>query len=333
MKRSEKIRIKLNYNGSVSVLPGECLKYIDRAKKFDIKVLLLLSSSETLRGGKCAEMIAEVLNCDLQDVKDSLSFWNGTGVIDLDAEESKWPSKKEAETPKEMSSVEIPKRTKVSDVPQYTSDELNLLLEKHAGACELIDECQQILGKIFNTGEVKILMGLIDYLGLEYEYIILLMHYCAEIDKRSMRYLEKVAVSCLDDGITEPADLQAELHRREEKKSFEGKIRSLFGIGSRSFTKKEKTCITAWRESYGYGEDILTKAYEITVNATGNASIPYANAIIEKWYSENLKTLEEIEQYLDKRKAEQEEGASSFDVDDFFNAALKRSYSKEKQGD
>ena len=333
MKRSEKICVKLNYSGSVSVIPSECLNYIDKAKKFDIKVLLCLASSDTLRDGKCPERIAEVLGCGEQEVNDSLSFWNDIGVVAMDIEESKPAPQKETEAPKDAPKTEIPKRTKVSDIPQYTSDELNSLLEKHVGACDLIDESQQILGKIFNTGEVKILMGLIDYLGLEHEYIILLMHYCAEIDKRSMRYLEKVAISCLDDGITDPEDLQEELHRREEKKSVEGKIRSLFGIGSRSFTKKEKACVTAWRESYGYDIGIITKAYEITVNSTGKASIPYANAIIEKWYSENLTTIEEIEEYLNKRKAEQGEGSSSFDVDDFFDAALKRTYSKEKQGD
>ena len=340
MKKVKKINIQLNYKSSVAVLPTSVIKCVDRAKKFDIKVLLCLASSDALRGEDCVARIAKSLDCDEGEVTDSLSFWNGTGIIDVrdaDADDAATvavaPKRSEGVTEAEKVGRETPKRTKVSELPQYTTEELNKMLEKNEGICELIDECQQILGKIFNTADVKILMGLIDFLGLDGEYILVLMHYCAEIEKRSMRYLEKVAVSCLDDGITEAKDLQAELRRREEKKDAENKIRNMFGIGSRSFTKKEKSCISAWRESYGFELDVIGKAYEITVNSTGKASIPYANAIIEKWYTENLKTLEDVEAYLLKYKADHGGEAMSFDVNDFFDAALSRTYSKKKQGE
>lgn len=332
MKKSKKREIRFNYESSVAVIPASALKYIDKAKKFDLKVLFLLASNEISGKEDRVSAIAEILDCGEDDVLGALSFWNGVGVIDTaDTEEPTDPQKKQEKTEEGGKKADTPKRTKVSELPQYTTEELNQLLEKNESMCDLIDECQQILGKIFNTGDVKILVGLIDFLGLDEEYIVVLMHYCAETDKRSMRYLEKVAVSCLDDGITEATVLQAELRSREEKKSFEGSVRNMFGIGSRSFTKKEKSSISAWRENYAFGLDIIGKAYEITVNATGKASIPYANAIIEKWYAEGLKTLEEIEAYLIKDKAEHGEGAVSFDVDDFFDAALKRTYSNESK--
>ena len=336
MKKAEKIHIKLNYDSEVAVIPSSALKFIDRAKKFDIKVLCVLASSDTFRTENGISRIAQALECNEQDVEASVSFWNGTGVIDLCAgqaekakiEEKPPQSKEEAET----KSTVVPKRTKVSELPQYTTEELNKMLEHHEGVCELIDESQQILGKIFNTADVKILMGLVDFLGLDNEYILVLMHYCAEIDKRSMRYLERVAVSCLDDGITEAKVLQETLRAREEKKETENKIRSIFGIGSRALTKKEKGFVAAWISTYGFDFDIISKAYEITVNATGNASVPYANAILEKWYTEGLKTLDEIDAYLAKFKEEKGEGQSSFELDEFFNAAISRSYSDKKQG-
>ncbi|MBR2432209.1 MAG: DnaD domain protein, partial [Clostridia bacterium] len=193
MKKTENLHIKLNYESAVSVLPSSVIELVDRAKKFDIKVLLLISSSDTYRmDGGIARMSSE-LGCEEKDVEASLAFWNGAGVIDV-VEEKSEKTKKSAkenkeEVKKEDTVAPIAKRVKVSDLPQYTTEELNALLEKHEGICALIDECQQILGKMFNTSEVKILMGLVDHLELDEEYILVLMHYCNEIEKRSLRYV------------------------------------------------------------------------------------------------------------------------------------------------
>ena len=334
MKKTEKIHIKLNYESAVSVLPANALNFIDRAKKFDLKVLLLLSSSDTYRAENGVFRMAKELECDEGDVEASISFWNGTGLIDLcevtSEKTSKSPKTLENKDEQSAASVNVVKRTKVSELPQYTTEELNGLLEKYDGVCTLIDECQQILGKIFNTSEVKILMGLVDHLELDNEYILVLMHYCNEIDKRSLRYVEKVAVSCLDEGITEARVLQETLRSREESKKLENKIRNIFGISNRAFTAKEKGLISSWISTYSFDFDVITKAYEITVNATSKPSIPYANAILEKWYTEGLKTLDEVEKYLSKVKEEKAESGASFELDEFFNAALGRSYSDKK---
>lgn len=334
MKKTENLHIKLNYESAVSVLPSSVIELVDRAKKFDIKVLLLISSSDTYRMDGGITRMSSELGCEEKDVEASLAFWNGAGVIDV-VEEKSEKTKKSAkenkeEVKKEETAVPIAKRVKVSDLPQYTTEELNALLEKHEGICALIDECQQILGKMFNTSEVKILMGLVDHLELDEEYILVLMHYCNEIEKRSLRYVEKVAISCLDEGITEAHVLQQTLHAREENRKIENRIRGIFGISNRAFTTKEKGLVANWVGVYGFDFDVITKAYEITVNATGKASIPYANAILEKWYSEGLKTVEQVEAYLSKAAEEKESAGQSFELDEFFNAAISRSYSDKK---
>ena len=79
---------------------------------------------------------------------------------------------------------------------------------------------------------------------------------------------------------------------------------------------------------FKYDLAIIEKAYDITVAATSKPSIHYANAILEKWYAEGVRTLADVEALLEKREQEKaEDSTSSFDIDDFFNAALKRSYS------
>ena len=325
MKKKEKNSIVFNYNTGVVVLPAFALDYVDKAKKFDIKVLMLMSSSEKYREGKFVLEITKALNCEEKDVEASTAFWRGTGVISVVGETLE--EKKDIE--RKVEAVEnTPKRAKVSELPQYTSTELNALLKKHQNVIGLIDECQNILGKIFTASEIKVLMALVDYLGLDNDYILVLMHHCARKEIKSMRYIEKMAVTCLDDGFVEAAVLQEALCAKEDRMELEGKIRGIFGIGGRKLTTKEKKQVDTWIGEYKYDLEIIEKAYEITVNATSKPSVHYANAILEKWYVNGIKTIEDVNELLAKRELERGGEGSSFDVDEFFQAALDRSYDK-----
>ena len=83
MKKTDKMQINLNYGTGVSVLPQNIIGYVDKAKKFDIKVLLLIASSDRYRIGKYEQLIADELGCELADVQNSISFWNGAGIISM----------------------------------------------------------------------------------------------------------------------------------------------------------------------------------------------------------------------------------------------------------
>lgn len=324
MKKTEKNYIKLNYADAVTVLPSSALEYVDKAKKFDIKVLMLISSSDKYREGRYVQLLAERLNVKESDIESSISFWRGAGLINIEG--SSEAKKVEREVKKEFD--ELPKRAKISELPQYTSKELNALLEKNKFVVGLIDECQNILGKIFTASDIKVIMGLVEYLGLDNDYILVLMHHCARKDIKSMRYIEKMAVSCLDEGLTEANVLQEVLYAREERNAIEGRIKSIFGLGTRKLTSKEKKQVDNWINEYKYDVEIIERAYDITVSATSKPSVHYANAILEKWYANGVRTLADVEALIEKREQEKaENGGSSFNVDDFFDAALNRSYS------
>jgi DnaD/phage-associated family protein len=98
---------------------------------------------------------------------------------------------------------------------------------------------------------------------------------------------------------------------------------------ARALTAKEKKCIGLWFGKFGFGEDVITKAYEMTIAGTnGDPSVPYANAILQRWFDEGLRTIEDIEKAAAERAEAGGSDDGSFDTDDFFEAALKRSYNK-----
>ena len=316
------MKYKINYGASVGCFPKSALDTVKRAGADELKVLLFLCSCE---GNADERKLVKLTGLKTESVRDALCFWRGAGIIN--AEDGEPTVVVETEeivtvTPEQKKAEPKKKLQRSEELPNYTSKELSDILEQRSDTATLINECQNIMGKIFNVREINVLIGLCDYLTLDTEYIMILLTYCMSVGKKNLHFAEKLAFSLYDAGITTAEELSEELRRRELREGAEGRIRTLFGIGERAFTSKEKKMISAWIGDMGYPIEIIEKAYEATADATGKGSLPYANSILERWYSEGLKTLEDIEAAAAKRKGETSDG--SFNTDDFFDAAIKR---------
>ena len=328
------MKYKINYGNAVGVFPKSVFEVVSRAGAVELKVLLGICS---LEGSVDIKKLSKLISCSESDVKDAISFWRGAGVIEIsddkvekeiksegDRQEKAVLAEESKKADEKKSSDAEKKLKKSNELPRYSSEELAGILETRESLVSLINECQNIIGKVSNLKEISVIIGLIDYLGLDSEYILILLTYCTSIDKKSLHYVESTAFSLYDAGITEAAQLTEEIRRRELAASNEGQIRKIFGTGSRAFTSKEKKFIYAWLNDMRYDVEIITRAYEIAANATGKASLPYTNSVLERWNSENLRTLEEIEA-AEKNKEQGKGESGSFDTDDFFAAAVRRS--------
>ena len=314
-------KIKFLYGKEVVVLPSSAITKIDRASKRDIKVLLAAASSENLRGDK--EKLAALCGITLSELEASLSFWLGAGVISLDDEDV--VASPEVTEPKKVS-IPDKKPETTDEAPIYTTSELNKLMESRKEISLLIDECQRLLGKMFNPHEISIIVTLVDYLELDSAYIVTLVDYCSRSGKKSLQYVKKLAFGFYDEGITELPALNAKIQKLETVGSIEGEIRKLFGMNDRALTTKEKKFINAWVCDFGYGIDVIKKAYEETVNATNKPSASYANAILERWNKEGLRDVAAI----DAAKSEKMPTDGSFNTNDFLDAAIRRTFDKKE---
>ena len=327
------MQIKINYGVGAGVFPTSCAEQVKRASLCDLKVLWLICAK-----GGAAEIdeLCAFAGASESEVISSLSYWRGAGVIEAELPKSTGKGQKKPEpqkgTPKKLSRTDEP--------PLYTSEEIADVLEKNTDMASFIDECQRIIGKMFNIHEVKVLVELVDFLGLDFEYIMLVLTHCVSKGKTSMPYVRTTAYQLYNDGITSAEELSEELQRRERAASVEGRIRKLFGIGTRSLIADEKKAISAWVNHMNYPMEMVEKAYECAVEATGTATIKYVNRILERWFDESIRTIADVER--DSRAHElamsvpkrQKKGAgkteppsqnSSFDTDEFFEAAIRRS--------
>ncbi|MBQ2806371.1 MAG: DnaD domain protein [Clostridia bacterium] len=339
--------LEIQYGNRVVVLPGKAVKAVGDAEKSDLAVLLALLSDQSLCAGYgqsgSVEAIAAASACTEDEVRAAIAFWRGAGVISVGGEKKKkaaeQPVKEVAPAPvqaaptQEASGAVLLKKT--DELPKYTTAELGNLLEARPDTAALLQECQNLFGKLFSTHEVNIVLGLTDYLGLDTEYVLILVthycQYCKSQDKRpSVRGLEKLAISLYDRGITDMDALQEELLRQEEMQKTESKLRTLFGIGSRVLTAKEKRMFSDWLHTYKFDMEMIALAFEVGADASTDVNVSYVNSILSRWHAEEIRTPADVQAEKEahdakKTKGKATEPSGSFDTDDFFDAAMRKS--------
>jgi DnaD/phage-associated family protein len=357
------MNIIIQYGTGVAALPREVLRVMDRATMTDLKLLLLLASEPSLLVGDsltgCAEGLAAAGGCTPAQAESSLAFWRGAGVILLQGEEAEILREPPKDAPQPSSAVAegvdssntsarpnvtVKKPLPENTLPRYTSEELADLLEARAEARTSLDECANIWGKEFNIPEVNIFMGLVDYLGLDWDYVITLLAFCAKAQdgqgrKRSLRYFEKTAYELYDEGVVNLSLLQEKLRRLESLQETEGVLRRMLGIGERVLTANEKKIFSKWLYDFGYGIDIITMAFETTVEVRGSYNLKYMDAVLTNWHNAGLTTPAAITAHNEQYRAEHTPPAGrskasagknptttgSFDTDDFFYDAVRSS--------
>ena len=309
------IHLSLLYGNGVFSLPESFLEYLDKADPLTLKLFLHLAADASLRAAFDPKAFAKSFAVTEKEVEASLSFWQNAGLLTRDDQEV--PPKKS------QSRVKVTKKTSdngesvtvvSSDaMPTYTGSELERLMNETPALSTLIEECQAIAGKMFGIHEINLVIGMADVLRLDHGAILLLFGYAQSIGKCSVNYVVKIAQGLVNDGISQYAEVEASL------------IRRLGGLGGRALSAREGRFVDAW-SAYEFSEDILTLAYEITVNNTAGFSFPYMNKILVNWHEAGYQTKAEIEEalnaYHQDKKNEASEG--SFDIDDFFDAAMKR---------
>lgn len=319
------MKLEFVYGNKALVLPASVTDAAANASANDFRVLCAFAKDQALCHDLSfgVEAVAKELSLTAAAVKASLAFWRGAGVITQTAEKGNEKKPRGTEAVKEASKTAKP----VPDrgLPTYSTEELADIVEGNKDFGALIAACQQTFGKIFNTAEVNIIAGLTNYLGLEGDYILLLLSHCVRMEKKSLRYAEKTALSLYDDGITDASALEERLQRIEMMASATGKIRTVFGASSRALTAKEKKMIEQWVCVMKYDIEVIRLAYDATVDAIQKPSFSYTNTILERWYAAGYKTVEDVNRAMEEYRR-QKLGGSSFDVDDFFSAALKNTY-------
>lgn len=197
-----------------------------------------------------------------------------------------------------------PKRTMLAleRQPEYSPHELSLYLENSNEVKELFNMGQTHLGKLLSQNDMSILFGFYDWLRLPLEVIEVLLVYCVKNNHRSLRYIEKVALTWAEEGIDSP---QKAMDYIRVRSSGHKEVMKAFGISGRALHPTEDGFVKKWMGEYNMPLDVIVIACEKTVLQTGKISFPYADSILSKWSDSNIRTKEAV---LEQEKQFQEAG-------------------------
>ncbi|MBQ8474222.1 MAG: DnaD domain protein [Clostridia bacterium] len=289
-----------------------------------LKVLIcVLDNPDFTMDGLC-----DKLDITRKRMTAALNYWEEAGAF-------KRVDKKQGRSAASKVEAEGKVVSRAAVMPKYTSEEIARYIDEHAGVRQLLNDCQRIVGKMFNLAETEIIIGMLDYLKLDEAYISLLFSYCVSNGKKSLRYIEKTAIGLFDKGILSYDELDAHICMIEAAQAYDKPLRKLFGIGPRALIKKEQDYFDAWCGKMKLPFEIIEKAFEITVMNTGKASVDYCNTVLCRWFDAGYKTIDEVEAAIEQYRHDKTGAAdkkTSFDTDDFFEAAINRSYGDDTKG-
>ncbi|MBQ4159644.1 MAG: DnaD domain protein [Clostridia bacterium] len=202
--------------------------------------------------------------------------------------------------------------------PQYSHKEITESVDRDTQLQMLMQAAECVLGKMLTASAAETLFGMYDWLGLPADVILKLLEYCAENGKRSMAYIEKVAISWSKEGIVTLEAAERHLESEAKKKSFIYKAKKIFGIDNRNFTTREENFLHTWQQM-GISDKLLAFGFDYTVDCTGKLSFAYLDKVLRAWREAGVQTPAQALKFIDAyrqsktapKKAEQTEKKQS----------------------
>ncbi|MBE6794778.1 MAG: DnaD domain protein [Ruminococcaceae bacterium] len=285
-------------------------------------------------------IIGDDLSLSPEDVNDALVFWEQRGLVSISADiikpAEKTPLVTDTATYSELSiePSEEPKKPKrpasrpVRPEPGYVIKRLGSDKELSM----LVDEAQQIFGRVISNADVGTLVMLHDTDGLPVDVILMLLNYCVESGKGTMRYIEKLGIEWGNEGINTIALAEDKIRRTTEVYSYFNRVATTFGLKNAGTpTKKQLTLANQWVGTWSFSDDMLRLAYERCVDTKGQLNMDYINGILKKWYMAGFKNPDDVAQDTapavqtaksSKKSSKTLSAEASYDIEDYENKSM-----------
>lgn len=281
----------------------------------------------------CAENGIEISNAVLasklgmleSDIVQAFAYWQEKGAVEISDGAVLF---RQLTSQKEQPSVAVSERDETDTVKK---PDISAAADALSGNSQLADMCnyaQEVLGKTLTPQEASTLYWFYDTLGFAPEVILILLEYCVSKDKRSMNYIEKVAMGWHEKGIRTLEQVDAFLKKEADKGDYINVIRKIMGV-DRTFSKTETDYLYKWRDEYNMSEEMVALAYEYCVIQISKISFQYMDKILERWHKNGIYTVAEAEadnENFRRTAAQPKQNNSQPEVfrDEFNHAELER---------
>lgn len=284
-------------NGS-GLLSSTCIpnifidKYMTNANGEFVKIYLYLIRCMDQSKNACSiSELADVFDHTEKDILRALAYWEKMHLLHLEYDDNREVSGISLELPKTDTAVPAPVALpKIKDADTYSFDQMELF-QNDEGLQEILFITENYLGRTLNPTDIRTILYWYDGLHFSTDLIEYLIETCISNGHTSLRYMEKIALSWAEEGITSVEEAKKE-HSLHNKDAYA--VMKAFGISGRNLIASELKTIAKWTGPYAFSMDIIKEACRRTISVTGKASFEYADSILTNWHKNNVHTLSDI---------------------------------------
>lgn len=328
----DSLRLQIQWGFGVTLVPNRFLDdYMLKANGEFVKIYLYLLRSAPDGVLPSLSLLADQLNCTERDILRAIRYWEKEGLLALDFDDSQKirgiaftspdaPSAKEplqAAPPEEPLLEEpflkeptfkepFPKAPAQAETAAAVPPEESLSadrirqLKEDEEIVQLLYIAEQYLARPLSVTDTNKILYFYEKLAFSAELIEYLIEHCVSKNHRSIRYIEKVALSWAEQGIDCVA--AAKETANQYNKTYFTVLKAM-GIQNRSPVKGETEIIDRWAHQWGFSMELILEACRRTVLQTGAASFPYADKILEDWHAAQVSCLADLNALDARHKA------------------------------
>jgi len=175
--------------------------------------------------------------------------------------------------------------------PDYSPDEMEKLKNADAQLDYLLKVAERLMAKPLTYNEMNALLGFYDWLKLPVEVIEVMLDYCISNGKKSMRYMEKVAIDWADNGISSANEAEDYIYLFNNEYR---QIMKAFGHTRRDPNPKEMAYMKKWLRELNMPLTLVKEACDKTIFAIGQPKFSYADAILASWHNAEISSIDEV---------------------------------------
>lgn len=290
------LHITNNIQNSITLVPDYFIdRHLASASGEFVKVYLYIQRHLKEEAPLTVQDIADHLNMTETDVTRALTYWQQEGVLQFEDPKVQNDSVPgyQAEPIDSASSYSAATKEMPLSVPKkrnLTPTVITTRMEEE-GLSHLAFMADTYLGKTLSQTELNTLFYFYDGLHFPVDLIEYLLEYCVSNQKKSMRYIEAVAISWYEQGI-DTMKKAKEAMKIYNKNYYS--VMKAFGISNRNPGPAEAEYIKKWLEEYHFDLSILLEACARTLAAISQPSFAYADSILTRWYKAGVHTMADI---------------------------------------
>ncbi|NLU52566.1 MAG: DnaD domain protein [Clostridiaceae bacterium] len=129
------------------------------------------------------------------------------------------------------------------------------------------------------------------------DVMVSLFKYCYDNNALNVKYIEKVAATWAQKGISNHWDLEKYMEELEKIKAAGKKISRALRLG-RNITTFEEEYLEIWLNEYKFDMAIIEEALKKTAGKP-HPSFKYLHGILSAWYNDGIRSIDQLKSYLE----------------------------------